>query len=64
MTDLGMLSTDGRCRAFDAAGRGYVRGEGICAAILKRSTDARTDGNPIRAIVRGTNVNHDGTKFE
>lgn len=62
MTDLGMLSTDGRCRAFDAAGRGYVRGEGICAAVLKRSADAHTDGNVIRAIVRGTHVNHDGTK--
>lgn len=62
MTDLGMLSTDGRCRAFDAAGSGYVRGEGICAIILKRKSQAEIDGDTIRAIVRGTGVNHDGTK--
>ncbi|KAL8718302.1 MAG: hypothetical protein Q9225_004544 [Loekoesia sp. 1 TL-2023] len=62
MTDLGMLSTDGRCRAFDASGRGYVRGEGVCAAILKRKARAELDGDTIRAIVRGTAVNHDGKK--
>lgn len=62
MTDLGMLSTDGRCRAFDADGSGYVRGEGICAIILKRKSQAEFDGDVIRAIVRGTGVNHDGTK--
>jgi acyl transferase domain-containing protein/NADPH:quinone reductase-like Zn-dependent oxidoreductase/NAD(P)-dependent dehydrogenase (short-subunit alcohol dehydrogenase family) len=62
MTDLGMLSTDGRCRAFDADGTGYVRGEGICAIILKRKSQAELDGDFIRAIVRGTGVNHDGTK--
>ena len=62
MTDLGMLSTDGRCRAFDASGRGYVRGEGVCAAVLKRKSQAEFDGNSIRAVVRGTGVNHDGTK--
>ncbi|KAL8734411.1 MAG: hypothetical protein Q9181_003232, partial [Wetmoreana brouardii] len=62
MTDLGMLSTDGRCRAFDASGRGYVRGEGVCAAILKRKGRAELDGDTIRAVVRGTAVNHDGKK--
>ncbi|KAK1445344.1 beta-ketoacyl synthase domain-containing protein [Colletotrichum cuscutae] len=62
MTDLGMLSTDGRCRAFDASGSGYVRGEGICAAILKRQSAAETAGDNIRAIVRATGSNHDGRK--
>ncbi|CAO1600411.1 hypothetical protein XANCAGTX0491_004101 [Xanthoria calcicola] len=62
MTDLGMLSTDGRCRAFDASGRGYARGEGVCAAILKRKGCAVLDGDTIRATVRGTAANHDGKK--
>ena len=62
MTDIGFLSTDGRCRAFDASGKGYVRGEGICAAVLKRKSRAERDGNRIRSIVRGTDTNHDGTK--
>ncbi|KAL2819315.1 hypothetical protein BDW59DRAFT_123333 [Aspergillus cavernicola] len=62
MTDLGMLSTDGRCRHGDAAGSGYVRGEGITAMILKRQSRAQADGDSIRAFVRGTGVNHDGRK--
>ncbi|KAL2869028.1 uncharacterized protein BJX67DRAFT_379511 [Aspergillus lucknowensis] len=62
MTDLGMLSTDGRCRHGDAAGSGYVRGEGIAAMILKRQSRAQSDGDNIRAVVRGTGVNHDGRK--
>ncbi|PNY28233.1 Hybrid Polyketide synthase-nonribosomal peptide synthetase [Tolypocladium capitatum] len=62
MTDLGMLSTDGRCAAFDASGSGYVRGEGIACAILKRKSDAVTHGDSIRAIVRATGSNHDGKK--
>ncbi|KAJ9293898.1 hypothetical protein DTO271G3_7274 [Paecilomyces variotii] len=62
MTDLGMLSTDGRCRAFDAAGSGYVRGEGICAVILKRQSSAILHGDSIHAVVRATGSNHDGQK--
>lgn len=62
MSDFGMLSTDGRCRHFDAAGSGYVRGDGICAVILKRQRDAEGNNDTIRAIIRGTGANHDGTK--
>lgn len=62
MTDFGMLSTDGRCRHFDANASGYVRGDGICAIILKKQRAAEINGDNIRAIVRGTGANHDGTK--
>lgn len=62
MTDLGMLSVDGRSRAFDASGKGYARGEGVCAAILKRKSHAERDGDSIRALVRGSLTNHDGRK--
>ena len=62
MTDLGMLSSDGRCRSFDADGSGYVRGEGVCAVILKRKSRAEHDRDMIRSVIRGTGTNHDGSK--
>lgn len=60
MSDMGFVSPDGRCRTFDAQGSGYARGEGICAIVLKKYGDAMQNGDLIRAIVRGTGVNHDG----
>ncbi|RAK74480.1 lovastatin nonaketide synthase [Aspergillus fijiensis CBS 313.89] len=60
MTDLGMLSQEGRCRAFDAGGKGYARGEGICAVILRGQMQAEMHGDHIRALVRATGSNHDG----
>ncbi|GKZ81448.1 putative Hybrid PKS-NRPS biosynthetic cluster [Aspergillus niger] len=60
ISDMGFLSDDGRCRCFDADGGGYVRGDGVCAVILKRQVDALSSGNRIRAVVRGTAANHDG----
>jgi acyl transferase domain-containing protein len=62
MTDLGLLSADGRCRAFDAKGTGYVRGEGVCAVVLRRKTDAIQSGDRIRSIVKASGTNHDGLK--
>lgn len=62
MTDFGFLSSDGRCRAFDASGKGYVRGEGICAVVLQRQSRAEFHGNKIRSIIRGSAINHDGAK--
>ena len=54
------LAQDGRCKSFDAKGDGYGRGEGFAAVVLKRVNDAVRDGDPIRAVIRGTGVNQDG----
>jgi acyl transferase domain-containing protein len=59
-SQLMALSPDGRCRSFDAAANGYVRGEGIGIVILKRLQDALADGDRIHAVVRGVATNSDG----
>jgi len=54
------LSPDGRCRTFDAAANGFVRGEGCGVLVLKRLSDAQQDRDRILAVVRGSAVNQDG----
>ncbi|HEY5832672.1 SDR family NAD(P)-dependent oxidoreductase [Streptomyces sp.] len=56
----GVLAPDGRCRPFDAAARGIVRGEGCGVVVLKRLADAVRDGDTVLAVLRGTAVNSDG----
>lgn len=56
----GILSPDGHCRAFDAAARGTVSGNGGAVVVLKRLADAVADRNTIYAVVRGSAINNDG----
>ncbi|PNQ41088.1 hybrid non-ribosomal peptide synthetase/type I polyketide synthase, partial [Ralstonia solanacearum] len=56
----GMLSPDGRCKAFDASANGYVRGEGCGVVVLKKLSDAQRDGDPVRAVILGSAVMQDG----
>lgn len=55
-----MLSPSGRCRPFDAAGDGYVRGEGGGLLVLKPLAAALADGDRIHAVIVGSGVNSDG----
>ncbi|OJJ26260.1 short-chain dehydrogenase [Roseofilum reptotaenium AO1-A] len=57
---LRALAPDGRCKTFDASANGYGQGEGCGVLVLKRLSDAVSDGDLISAVIRGSAVNHDG----
>lgn len=59
-SQLQILAAGGRCRSFDAAADGIVRGEGCALVVLKRLSDAQRDGDPVLALIAGSAVNQDG----
>nr|QEO74636.1 Beta-ketoacyl synthase [uncultured bacterium] len=59
--DGGILSPDGHCRAFDAAASGCVPGNGVAAVLLKPLEAALADGDCIRAVIKATAINNDGS---
>ena len=58
--DGGTLSPDGHVRAFDAQGRGMVRGSGVAFLAVKRLDRALADGDRVYAVIKATAVNNDG----
>jgi len=56
-----ILSPDGHCRAFDARAKGTVGGSGVGVVVLKRLREALADGDPVRAVIRGSAINNDGS---
>ena len=55
-----MLSRQGRCKAFDASGDGYVRSEGGAMVVLKPLEAALAAGDRVYAVVAGSGSNCDG----
>jgi acyl transferase domain-containing protein len=64
LTNAGMISATGRCRAFDAQADGFVRGEGVGVVVLKLLSQALADSDPIYAVIGGSAVNQDGRRTD
>ncbi len=60
--EQGIRSPDGHCRPFDARAQGTVSGSGVAIVVLKRLDEALADGDRIRAVIRGTAINNDGSQ--
>ncbi|MFJ4186605.1 SDR family NAD(P)-dependent oxidoreductase [Kitasatospora sp. NPDC089509] len=58
----GIFSADGHCRPFDATAQGTVAANGAGMVVLKRLEDALADGDPIRAVIKGSAVGNDGAQ--
>jgi amino acid adenylation domain-containing protein len=58
--EAGILSPDGRCRAFDREAQGTVFGNGAGVVVLKPLARARSDGDHVYAVIKGSAINNDG----
>ncbi|MET9831651.1 SDR family NAD(P)-dependent oxidoreductase [Streptomyces sp. NPDC006385] len=60
LATVGLLSGRSDCASFGSEASGIVPGEGVAAVVLKPLRAALRDGDPVRAVIRGSAVNHNG----
>ena len=60
VVDGGIASLDGHCRPFDSQASGARAGDGAAVVVLKRLSDALSDGDEIHAVIKGSAINNDG----
>ncbi|KAF2165850.1 hypothetical protein M409DRAFT_23584 [Zasmidium cellare ATCC 36951] len=59
-SSLHMLSEDARCRMWDKNAKGYARGEGVAAVVLKTLAQAIQDNDHVECVIRATGMSSDG----
>lgn len=60
LSSIEMLSSSGKCRAFDEAANGTVLCEGVSVLVLKKLQNALDDGDLIYGVIKGSGINQDG----